>query len=750
MKTMETLVSKTSMLLLMLISVFYTNQVWAKFANAGMYINASTAKFGQNINLRGVVKSDAIQNGVTVTIGLHRVADNGSVAAEATFSKAFPNQNFVAEQRIVYDAPYLIPSTILTGNYRMVLKVGTAPGLNEYLYSTGTAPSWNVFIEGVGPITGVTFTNTGVWIPTSTVNAGASIEIQNGLKASKNVANLNLKFEIRKVLASGEISSPAIATQEIMGASLIANEPKAFKNIFLIPPTTESGKYIISLFAFDPLNNNQVFAFNEVNDINSFTIIGSDPNVTFQLAGVHIPVKTVEAGSPIAINSSYKSSGNISFTTVRMEVRKVSDSGQIASTPTASVEMKDQSFVGGVSSLYKPIFQIPENATAGRYILSTFIMSGSGKPLFTYNTVASINTFTVTTAAVATPFLRGINIMDMGISKEVIPGVYNTNYTRPTLQSLKALKERGMQVVRLPFLWERVQPTLGGALDSAYMGHIIQMLKDTKTAGLVAILDMHNYARYMRDGVWHRFGESTGPTKVQYADAWKKIAAAVKANADAYSALYAYDIMNEPYDLPTNTGINPEKIWEEYAQVAVDAIRSNNDDMLIHVEGYSYSAPHRWKQYHPKPFITDKYNNLMYHAHLYMDWDTSGKYKKSYDEEQAIARSKGYASVGALGIANLKVFADWCEQYNQRCFLGEFGWPNAHHGGAENARKWNLAGEEFMDYMDSIRIGGTMWSTGSWLLEADNVMNTYILPNPSRSLTPLSQSEVLERHMGEQ
>lgn len=73
---------------------------------------------------------------------------------------------------------------------------------------------------------------------------------------------------------------------------------------------------------------------------------------------------------------------------------------------------------------------------------------------------------------------------------------------------------------------------------------------------------------------------------------------------------------------------------------------------------------------------------------------------------------------------------------------------NAHVKGAAEAQKWNEAGEAFMTYMDQIKMGGTMWATGSWLSANGNVMNTYVLPSSNRSFLPLSQSGVLERHMG--
>lgn len=146
--------------------------------------------------------------------------------------------------------------------------------------------------------------------------------------------------------------------------------------------------------------------------------------------------------------------------------------------------------------------------------------------------------------------LNGINIMDLGISGSVLPGTYGTNYTKPTLQSLTLLSSRGIKVVRIPFLWERLQPTLGGALDSTYLGYIMSVLRDADSAGLKVILDMHNYAEYTTGGIAYKFGSPSGPTVFQYQDVWNKLVNVIKADSAALNSIHALDIMNEPYGIP--------------------------------------------------------------------------------------------------------------------------------------------------------------------------------------------------------
>lgn len=346
-------------------------------------------------------------------------------------------------------------------------------------------------------------------------------------------------------------------------------------------------------------------------------------------------------------------------------------------------------------------------------------------------------------------FVRGINIMDLGIADNAIPGVYGTNYTKPNYASIKVLKDRGMGVLRIPFKWERVQNQLSGPLNTAYFNLMLEVLRDADTAGIKIILDMHNYGRYKKSGVTTMFGQDNGPTTADYADVWKKLVQGIRADEKAYRAVYAFDIMNEPYSLPSGVrGLTPQKLWEEYSQAAVSGIRSTGETKMIHVEGYSYASADRWPSLHPKPWINDPVNNIMYHAHVYLDNDASGTYKISHAEETTKAKAQNHASIAARGIARVKNFSNWCAANSVRGFIGEYGWPTAAKVGTSEATLWNKEGEEFLRFLDDIKMGATMWATGTWLSADGNILNAYVLPSGNRTFQPLSQAEVLERHPG--
>ena len=152
------------------------------------------------------------------------------------------------------------------------------------------------------------------------------------------------------------------------------------------------------------------------------------------------------------------------------------------------------------------------------------------------------------TGTAASGPVRGVAVIDLATGS--VPGTYNVDYLSPSLSALQSLAGRGIKVIRLPILWERIQPTLGGALDNSYLTLTLQALADANAAGLKVIVDIHNYGRF--NGV--PFGDASGPTQTQYADLWTKLTTAINANQSASSSIYGWGLMNEPHDLTAFPG----------------------------------------------------------------------------------------------------------------------------------------------------------------------------------------------------
>ncbi len=215
------------------------------------------------------------------------------------------------------------------------------------------------------------------------------------------------------------------------------------------------------------------------------------------------------------------------------------------------------------------------------------------------------------------------------------PGVYNSAYHFDTQQSFNYVASRGISLVRLPVRWERVQPSLGGALDPAEVQRISDAVARASAAGMRVILDIHNYGAYWlsngSQGVRRPIG-SAEVTVAHFASLWANLSTAFKANA----GVAGYGLMNEP------VGMAGPVAWEQASRAAVTAIRDNADPKVVLVPGYNWSGAQQWTSQHPSAWITDA--NVRYEAHHYFDRDNSGAYLNSYAAEVADAEARGYAA----------------------------------------------------------------------------------------------------------
>ena len=71
----------------------------------------------------------------------------------------------------------------------------------------------------------------------------------------------------------------------------------------------------------------------------------------------------------------------------------------------------------------------------------------------------------------AGPLLLGVNLAGAEFGSNV-PGTFGTDYTYPTHAEIDYYASKGMSVIWLPFLWERLQHAKNGALDSVELGRL--------------------------------------------------------------------------------------------------------------------------------------------------------------------------------------------------------------------------------------------------------------------------------------
>lgn len=221
------------------------------------------------------------------------------------------------------------------------------------------------------------------------------------------------------------------------------------------------------------------------------------------------------------------------------------------------------------------------------------------------------------------------------------PGVYDRAYHYDSQATFDYLAATGVKVVRIPFRWERLQPTLGATLDAAELQRLRDVVARAGRSGLRVILDLHNYAGYYHDqsgtGVRHALGTTKTPVSA-FAELWGRISLKFQNN----TTVLGYGLMNEPTAMPTVNGVPPAVLWERGSQQAVSRIRGNMDRKHVLVGGYDWSSAARWPKNHAAPWIKDGAARTLYEAHQYFDRDGSGTYPYRYSDEVADAERRGF------------------------------------------------------------------------------------------------------------
>jgi len=280
--------------------------------------------------------------------------------------------------------------------------------------------------------------------------------------------------------------------------------------------------------------------------------------------------------------------------------------------------------------------------------------------------------------------LKGVNLAGAEFNPAAVPGRVNKDYVYPSAADFDYFARLGMNTVRLPFLWERIQSRLFGALDPAELEHIKTTLSTAQTHGMCLILDLHSYGAYR--------GKPIGSREVSadaFYDVWDKLA---QAFPDTGST--ALGLSNEPFPLPIAQ-------WAQIAQQTVRRLRAQGAGHLILVAGGRWSGLHEWnKDFEGSSNATafahfaDPLQRSVLEVHQYADANFSGT---------------GNTCLPATQFKALFVAAThWATAHGQRLFMGEFGTPasapclaalDAMLAEMRDTRAWR---------------GWTYWAAGAW------------------------------------
>src|SRR5690242_17116855 len=138
---------------------------------------------------------------------------------------------------------------------------------------------------------------------------------------------------------------------------------------------------------------------------------------------------------------------------------------------------------------------------------------------------------------VSSGWLLGVNLAGAEFSASKVPGTYGFDYVYPSHSEIDYYANAGMSVIRLPFLWERLQPSAFAPLDTSQLAHIDDVVNYAAAKGLKVVLDAHDYGSYEGSLV----GSDAAPNSA-FADMWGQLAGHFAGNANVM-----FDLMNEPH-----------------------------------------------------------------------------------------------------------------------------------------------------------------------------------------------------------
>lgn len=284
----------------------------------------------------------------------------------------------------------------------------------------------------------------------------------------------------------------------------------------------------------------------------------------------------------------------------------------------------------------------------------------------------------------ASECLRGANAAGAEFG-ETMPGEHGRDYIYPSTQTLAYLRAKGMNVVRLPFRWERLQPRLNEPFDAAERARLQATVDAILRLGMTVVLDPHNFAMYHD----HRIGSPEVPVSA-FADFWRRLAPLYAGRQEVI-----YLLMNEPPHMAASD-------WLPAANAALAAVRERGADNFVLVPGTLWTGAVHWHAEQPGGSnaevmrgVVDPMNHFGFDIHQYLDDDYSGTKDACNRVEDAMA--------------GLERVTKWMAETGNRAFLGEFGGharPDCYRGLAR------LVGH--VNARPDVWLGWSIWAAGDW------------------------------------
>jgi endoglucanase len=279
----------------------------------------------------------------------------------------------------------------------------------------------------------------------------------------------------------------------------------------------------------------------------------------------------------------------------------------------------------------------------------------------------------------------GINIAGAEFNSGILPGKQGTNYLWPGTNDIYQYSDAGFNTIRVPFLWQRIQPELFKPLDENEAKYLDNVIKAAEDRNVTILIDPHNYGAYKSDLI----GSESVPVSA-FEDFWSRIATRYKNNRNVM-----FGLMNEPNKQSAED-------WANMAQAAIYAIRKTGAKQKILVPGTRWTGAHSWlkgfigaSNAEALQNIRDPANNMAFELHQYFDRDSSGTKPECVSED--------------VGVERITAVTEWLRTNKQKGFLGEFG--------ASVDPTCLAALDKTLNYLQNnkdVWIGWTYWSGGKW------------------------------------
>src|SRR5262245_14947866 len=109
--------------------------------------------------------------------------------------------------------------------------------------------------------------------------------------------------------------------------------------------------------------------------------------------------------------------------------------------------------------------------------------------------ILALFSFAILAAAAAPLRFTGVNLAGAEFGSTV-PGTFGSDYIYPNQGEVDYFRGKGMNLIRLPFRWERLQQTTNANFNGPELNRLHTFVSATTAKGVYVILDPHNYARY--------------------------------------------------------------------------------------------------------------------------------------------------------------------------------------------------------------------------------------------------------------